>query len=191
MNSVELKDKSIGLIEYKTITAGISGTDAMVKTADIELIEAQTVCPGKYIVLFSGKLSSINAAVEAGKRDYAENIIDSFILGNPEEDIFKAIKRNRAINIEEVEALGIIETLSAASIIVAADVAAKTAHIKLIEIRIAKDMCGKAFLLLTGELASVEASVAAASKRAAEDGMLLAKNVIANPDRKVWEAILI
>lgn len=190
MNLVELKDKSIGLIEYKTITAGISGTDAMVKTADIELIEAQTVCPGKYIVLFSGKLSSINAAVEAGKRDYAENIIDSFILGNPEEDIFKAISRNKDINIEEVEALGIIETFSAASIIVAADVAAKTAHIKLIEIRIAKDMCGKAYLLLTGELASVEASVAAASKRAAEDGMLLAKNVIANPDRKVWEKLI-
>ena len=46
--------KAIGMIEFKTVSAGITAADAMVKTADVELLEAQTVCPGKYIALISG-----------------------------------------------------------------------------------------------------------------------------------------
>ena len=38
--------KAIGMIEFKTVSAGITAADAMVKTADVELLEAQTVCPG-------------------------------------------------------------------------------------------------------------------------------------------------
>ena len=36
--------KAIGMIEFKTVSAGITAADAMVKTADVELLEAQTVC---------------------------------------------------------------------------------------------------------------------------------------------------
>jgi len=49
--------------------------------------------------------------------------------------------------VENVSALGILETYDAASIIVAADIAAKTAIVQLIELRIAKGMCGKSYLL--------------------------------------------
>ena len=34
--------KAIGMIEFKTVSAGITAADAMVKTADVELLEAQT-----------------------------------------------------------------------------------------------------------------------------------------------------
>ena len=44
--------------------------------------------------------------------------------------------------VEEISALGILETYDAASIIEAADQAAKTAIVDLIELRIAKGMCG-------------------------------------------------
>ena len=39
--------KAIGMIEFKTIATGITAADAMVKTADVELVEALAVCPGK------------------------------------------------------------------------------------------------------------------------------------------------
>lgn len=47
----------------------------------------------------------------------------------------------------------------ASSIIVAADEAAKTAIVDLIELRIARGMCGKSYMLLTGEVAAVEAAI--------------------------------
>lgn len=181
-------DKAIGLVEYKTVSVGITAADKMVKTAEVEILQAQTVCPGKYIVLLCGKLSAVRAAIENGIKEYSSDVIDSFVLGNPHDSIFKGI--NGTSKILETQALGIIETYSAASIIVAADLCAKTAHVELIEIRVAKGMCGKSYLLCTGELAAVNESVEVAVKKISESGMLLNKSVIANPDRKLWENIL-
>ncbi|MBU3112752.1 BMC domain-containing protein [Clostridium lacusfryxellense] len=181
-------DKAIALIEYITVPCGIRAADKMVKTADVEIMEAQTVCPGKYMVLICGNLSAVNAAIDSGRLEFEENIIDSFILGNPHDSIFTAI--SGVTDPGEVEALGIIETFSGASIIVAADTAAKTAKVNLIEIRISRGMCGKSYLMMSGEIAAVEASVAAACINASASGMLLDKAVIARPDPKLWEKLL-
>ncbi len=121
---------AIGMVEYKTVSAGVVAADAMVKTSDVKIIEAQTVCPGKYIVIITGDLSAVDAAVKNAKVQHGSQLIGSFVLGNPHESIFPAIYG--ATEIEKVAALGIIETYDAASIIVAADEAAKTAIVDLI-----------------------------------------------------------
>ncbi len=180
--------KSIGMIEFKTVSAGITAADAMVKTAQVELLEAQTVCPGKYIALIAGSLSAVKAAVETAQKVRGEELIGSFVLGNPHESLFPAIYGTAQIG--KVGALGILETYDAASIIVAADAAAKTAIVELIELRIAKGMCGKSYLLLTGEVASVEAAIEKAKRTAAADGMYLDSSVIAHPDEQICRSIL-
>ncbi|MGB5824260.1 MAG: BMC domain-containing protein, partial [Proteocatella sp.] len=83
--------KAIGMVEYLTVSTGVQAADLILKTAETEIIEAQTVCPGKYIVLFSGDLSAVNASIEASRSKFQEKLIDSFVLGNPHEDIFPAI----------------------------------------------------------------------------------------------------
>lgn len=133
----------------------------------MEILEAQTVCPGKYIALVAGDLSAVRAAVERAKQTRPEELIGDFVLGNPDPSIFPAIYGTSRI--EGVCALGILETYDAASIIVAADIAAKTAIVQLIELRIAKGMCGKSYMLLTGEVAACESAIAAA-KAAIGDG---------------------
>ena len=100
--------KAIGMVEYKTVSTGIQAADLMLKTADVEIIEAQTVCPGKYIVIISGDLSAVTASVEASKTQYGQQLIDYFVLGNPHESIFSAIYG--AAKVENVKALGVLET---------------------------------------------------------------------------------
>lgn len=180
--------KAIGMIEFKTVASGITAADAMVKTAKVEIVEAQTVCPGKYIAIVSGDLSAVKAAVDAAKIQYPEQLIDSFVLGNPHEDIFPAIYG--ASSVEKVSALGILETYDAASIIVAADIAAKTAIVQLIELRIAKGMCGKSYMLLTGEISAVTAAIDKAKASIAKSGMVLDYSVIAHPDEQMIRSIL-
>ena len=41
--------KAIGMVEYKTVSTGIQAADLMLKTADVEIIEAQTVCPANIL----------------------------------------------------------------------------------------------------------------------------------------------
>ncbi len=176
------------MIEFKTTASGITAADTMVKTSEVEILEAQTVCPGKYIAIITGDLSAVKAAVEAAEAMGEDKCIDSFVLGNPHESIFPAIYG--ATQVEEVSALGILETYDAASIIEAADQAAKTAVVDLIELRIAKGMCGKSYMLITGEVSAVEASIERAKQLVAGKGMYLDSSVIAHPDRKMMDSIL-
>ncbi|MCD8022102.1 MAG: BMC domain-containing protein [Lachnospiraceae bacterium] len=180
--------KAIGMIEFKTTAAGITAADAMVKTAEVEILEAQTVCPGKYIAIIAGDLSAVRAAVDTAVTTYEDKCIDSFVLGNPHESIFPAIYGTS--HVEEISALGILETYDAASIIEAADQAAKTAIVDLIELRIAKGMCGKSYMLITGEVSAVEASIERAKELVAAKGMYLDSSVIAHPDRRMMEQVL-
>ncbi len=181
-------NKALGMVEFKTVSSGMKAADRMVKTAEVELLQADTVCPGKFLALISGDLSAVNAAVEAASVVDTEQLIDTFVLGNPHDSIFSALYG--ASDIGNPNALGVLETFSAATAVVAADVAAKTALVDLIELRLARGMCGKSYLLLTGEIAAVEAAIDRAKQGAGEKGMFLDSAVIPRPDKKFWSKIL-
>ena len=72
----------------------------------------------------------------------------------------------------------------------AADEAAKTAEVDLIEIRVARGMCGKSYVFLTGEVAAVDAAIKKAQAAVSENGMYLDSSVIPSPDPKLWDTIL-
>ena len=55
-------NKAIGMIEFKTVASGITATDVMLKTADVEVIMASPVCPGKYIATVAGEISAVKSA---------------------------------------------------------------------------------------------------------------------------------
>ncbi len=180
--------RAIGLIEFRTVSSGVTAADEMVKTSNVELLEAETVCPGKYIALIAGDLSAVRAAVDSATGKYPDELIDSMVLGNPHDSIFPAIYGTTVT--DEISALGILETYDVASILVAADVAAKTAIVELIELRIAKGMCGKSYMFLTGEVAAVSAAIENAKKSIEDRGMFLDSSVIAHPDKQICRKVL-
>lgn len=180
-------NKALGMIEFKTVASGITATDLMLKTANIEVVQANPVCPGKYLATIAGEISAVKAAIEAAEAFNSAMLIDKFILGNPHESVQPAICGTLPIN--DKGAIGILETFTAASAVVAADTAVKTALVELVEIRLAKGMCGKSYIILTGSVASVTAAVEKA-KNGVEDGMFLDSSVIAGPDERLWESIL-
>ena len=179
--------KALGMIEFKTVASGITATDVMLKTADVQVIQANPVCPGKYLATIAGELSSVRAAIDAAEAYNPAMLIDKFLLGNPHEDIQPAICG--AIEVKNKSAIGILETFTAAAAVVAADTAAKTALVELVEIRLAKGMCGKSYIILTGSVSSVTAAIERA-KAGVEDGMFLDSSIIAGPDERLWESIL-
>ena len=181
-------NKAIGMVEYQTVSSGITAADLMIKTANIEILQSSVVCPGKYITIISGELSAITAAIDAAKVQLGEKLVDSFVLGNPHADIFPAIYGGAPV--ENAKALGVLESFSAAATIVAADTAAKTSDVSLIELRIARGMAGKSYMLLTGDVAAVSAAIEAAKLKIGNEGMLLDSSVIPNPDKSLWGCIL-
>ena len=91
--------------------------------------------------------------------------------------------------LSRLRALGIIETFSAASIVVASDAAVKAADVQLLDVRVALGLGGKGYALMTGDVAAVNAAVEAGSTAAAESGLLVSKVVIPSPAETVFEQI--
>ena len=181
-------NKAIGMVELMTVSSGIAAADTMIKTAEVEVIQSTTVCPGKYIVIIAGELIAVKASVEAATKLKSDKVVDTFVLGNPHDAIFPAIYG--AVAPENPEALGVLETYSAASAVVAADTAAKTSLVDLLELRLCRGMCGKSYLLITGSVSAVKAAIEKAESTAADKGLLLDSSVIPNPDIKLWQSIL-
>jgi len=179
---------SIGLIELTSIAAGMQAGDAMLKASEVELLLSRSICSGKYMVMVGGEVAAVRASVDAGKQCSRGMVIDTFVIPNVHKDIFPAIS---GINqIEMLEALGIIESFSVASLVEAADAAVKTARVRLIEIRLAMALGGKAFATLTGEVAAVRSAVDAGAAVCSERGLLVNKVVIPNPRKELLKELI-
>ncbi len=170
---------AIGLLEFNSIAKGIEASDAMVKAADVNIVTSHTVCPGKFIVLISGNVAAVASSVGAGEEISRGFLIDKFIIPNVHPDVFPAITATSKIDI--LQALGVIETFSVASTILASDAAAKAADVRLIEIRLANGIGGKSFVSMTGTVADVNAAVDAGVEMARTGGLLVSHVVIPQP----------
>jgi microcompartment protein CcmL/EutN len=170
---------SIGLIELTSIAAGYQTADAMLKAAAVDLLLSRSICSGKYMVMVRGDVSAVQAAVSAGTQAARFSVIDSFVIPNLHEAVFPAIAGSSKVEI--LDALGIVESFSVASLIEGADAAVKAANVQLIEIRLAMALGGKAFVTLTGNVAAVQSSVEAAAQIVGQKGMLVNKVVIPSP----------
>jgi microcompartment protein CcmL/EutN len=170
---------SIGLIELTSIAAGFQAADAMLKASNVEMMLSRSICSGKYMVMVRGDVAAVEAAVSAGMSGCRFAVIDSFVIPNLHESVFPAI--SGASKVEEMEALGIVESFSVASLIEGADAAVKAANVQLIEIRLAMALGGKAFVTMTGNVAAVQAAVEAGAQVVGQKGMLVNKVVIPHP----------
>lgn len=178
----------IGLIELSSIAAGYQVTDAMLKAAAVELVFSRSICSGKYMVMIRGDVAGVQASVSAGQEAGDFSLVDSFVIPNVHETVFPALSGSHKA--EALEALGILEAFSVASLIEGADAAVKAANVTLIEIRLAMALGGKAFATLTGDVAAVQAAVDAGAEVIAGKGLLVNRVVIPRPRRELMSEMI-
>jgi microcompartment protein CcmL/EutN len=171
--------EAIGLVELNSIAQGITTADEMVKVAPVTLMLAMTICPGKYISLVGGDVSSVQSSVRRGVEVGEPFVVDSLYIPNIHEQVFPAIMGTGAAKV--IRSLGVIETFSVASAIIAGDGAAKAAKIELIELRLAQGLAGKSFVTLTGDVSDVSVGVRAGVALIKDSGMLVKDVVIPRP----------
>ena len=179
---------SIGLIELTSIAAGFEVGDAMLKAAEVEMLLSRSICSGKYIVLIGGDVAAVRSSVDAGVIAGKGCVIDTFVIPNVHASVFPALAG--AAQVENYDALGIIESFSVASLIEGADAAVKASRVELIEIRLAMALGGKAFCTLTGDVAAVRAAVDAGAAAVAEKGLLVNKVIIPQPRKELLKEVV-
>lgn len=178
---------AIGVVETNSIPLGILAGDQMCKTASVELVSAQTTCPGKYIVVISGEVAAVKSSVAAGIENAGASLVDSLIIPNVDERVVTAM--NGGCPIEQVSAIGIVETFSLACAISVADISVKAADVELVEVRLGRGMGGKSFVIVTGEVAAVEAAVSASVTTEENKGLVSSSVVIPSPHMDMIRAL--
>ncbi len=178
-------DPALSLIEFSSIAAGIQAADAMVKRAPIDVIQAGTVQPGKYLVLVGGLTADVEESLAAGREVGRDAILDIVFLPQVHPAVVAALRGGRSP--EASEALGVLETTSVAAAIRAADAGVKGAQVELVEVRLADGLGGKGIVLYSGLVADVEIAVALGVESLEGPDQLLRQVVIPQLHEEMWE----
>jgi microcompartment protein CcmL/EutN len=173
----------LGVLEYSSIAIGIKALDEMVKIAPVRIIEARTICPGKYLIVFSGDVASVEYSFNKGYETGKDFIVDSLFLPMVHPHVVPAI--GQVVVTDDWNAIGIIETLSVVSAIEAADIAAKTGNVKIIEIRLAIGFGSKSYVKMMGTLDAVEAALEAGTEKARMEEQLCVSTLIPQPHPEI------
>ena len=178
-------DPALSLIEFGSIAAGIQAADAMVKRAPIDVIQAGTVQPGKYLVLVGGLTADVEESLAAGREVGRGAILDIVFLPQVHPAVVAALRGGRSP--EASDALGVLETTSVAAAIRAADAGVKGAQVELVEVRLADGLGGKGIVLYSGLVADVEIAVALGVESLESPDQLLRQVVIPQLHEEMWE----
>ena len=173
---------ALALLEFNSIAAGIEAGDAMVKRAPIDRILSGTIQPGYYLVLVTGEVADVTEAVEAGLASGGDYLRDRLLLPNVHPGVIEALGGSRAP--AATDALGIVETSTVASAIMAADAGLKGAEVQLNQLRLGDGLGGKGLALFCGMVADVEAAVAIGGDAVSD--MVVRRVVIAQLDGEMW-----
>lgn len=176
-------EPAIGLLEFDSIAAGIVAGDAMVKSSPVSSLYAGTVHPGRYLVLVGGDTAAVEVALESGT---TEVVLDSLFLADVHPAVIDAITTPDPGAPMADEALGIVETSTAAAAIVAADAGVKAADVCLLALRLSDDLGGKAYCFFAGTTADVEASVEQALAVIETRGRLVGTAIIPRLHPEMW-----
>lgn len=166
---------AIAAVETSSIAQGVVAADAMLKTADVELLQAATLSPGRYWVLIGGEVATVRASHRRGVEVAADTLLDQLFIPQLHEGVMPALRGTVPQGADD--ALGILETLTAASAIVAADTAVKAANVTVRDVRLANGIGGKGVVSLSGTVSAVQAAVDAGRADALKRG-LLARSVV-------------
>ncbi len=172
---------AIAMLELCSIARGVETADAILWEADIELLCSTPVQPGKYVMLFTGGVEDVRSAIRRGVELAGSDLVDQLSIPNVHPQVETALRRREGHINGTIDALGILETTTVASAVLAADAALKRATVDLLELRIANGLGGKSYYSLTGEVSDVRSAIAAGAQSADSGGHLARQVVIARP----------
>ena len=173
---------ALALLEVSSLARGVIVADAVVKRAPVELLECGAVSPGKYLVLFAGSVAEVDESAAAGAGAAGDLLLDKLLLPGAHEQLLPAIRAGvRGFpHPAASDPAGMVELLSVAAALRAADAACKAAAVRLQFLHLARGIGGKGWFVVRGDLHSVEAAVLAATE-AAGDGLVAGAEILASP----------
>ena len=87
--------EALGMVETRGLVASIEAADAMVKSANVQLIGTEKIGSGLVSVMVRGDVGAVKSAVEAGSNAAGRlgEIIATHVIPRPHQDVEKILPK--------------------------------------------------------------------------------------------------
>jgi carbon dioxide concentrating mechanism protein CcmO len=201
---------ALGILETTGLTPALVALDVMSKTAEIRVLQAELNDFLGVCIKILGRLDAVQAAIEAGRSIAGQMggrpvaavlqrpdpaawpaiespaeynpLIQQDVVFQPANQPVADTDRNQEPNMNQ-QALGFIETQGFTAVFEAIDTACKAANVEVV----GKEKLGGGYVtvVIRGDVAAVNAAVAAGSAKVEGLGTLIAAHVVARPSSTV------
>ena len=164
---------ALALVEIDSVARGLSALDALVKKAPVEVLEANLIEPGRFLILFAGGVAEVDESL----RD------DPAIVAG---------LRGRMVlkGADDLDSLGVVEGRRVAGTLEAADRSLKDADVTLAGVRVSGGLGGRAYYVVFGAQHDVEAALDAGASVLNARGSLHRVERIARPHAEMVRWLL-
>ena len=178
---------AVALIELDSVARGIYTADAMLKEAPVSMLRSGTVHNGKYLILIGGSVAAVGMAFAKGMSAGQDHLLDAVFLPDVHESVYAACQGERQSCGNE--ALSIMEMATVSAILKSADAAVKGANVRLVELRLADDLGGKAIALYAGKVEEVETALNLSAAVMENSEFILSRSIIPHIDPDLAEQL--
>jgi microcompartment protein CcmL/EutN len=170
---------ALALVELDSVASGLRALDVLVKEAPVEVLEANLVEPGKFLILFAGGVAEVDASHKIVVTEYSSAVLSSLKLPLVHGAIIDGLRGVE--NRESIDTLGVVEGANVAATLEACDRSLKDADVTLCGVRVAIGLGGRAYYVVSGTQSDVDASVDAGRTVLEKKESLHRTEVIARP----------
>lgn len=152
--------EALAMIEVDSVARGLRALDALVKQAPVQVLEANLIEPGRFLLLFAGGVAEVQESYGAALLVSCEGTVDKMLLPWAHPALLGGL-RGLEDRDGELDTIGVIEGLHVAGTLEACDRSLKEAEVRLAGMRVTGGLAGRAYYVVHGVQHDVEAAIEA------------------------------
>ncbi len=148
---------ALALLELDSVASGLAAVDSLVKRAPVEVLEANLVEPGRFLILVAGGVAEVEESVAAVEERHETALLTRMLLPMVHPGLLAGVHGEE--HAETPDTIGVVEGTNVAGTLEAADRSLKEADVILAGIRLAIGLGGRAYYVVSGQHPDVEAAL--------------------------------
>ena len=186
-----MSSDAVALLELQGVAAGYACLDIMLKHSPVQILEANLIEPGKFLILYAGGVAEVEEAHQRVLEERGEQVCSELLLPFAHESILSGLRAATQVpKTQDYDCIAVVETKTIAGALLSVDRACKDAIVSLVGLRVSGALGGKGFFVLEGAQHDIESAMETISIAAMEKGGIFHAEVIARPHSEAVEWIL-
>ena len=185
-----MSSDAVALLELQGVAAGYACLDIMVKHSPVQILEANLIEPGKFLILYAGGVAEVEEAHQRVLEEREEQVISELLLPFAHKSVLLGLKNKTESLKVHYNCIAVVETKTIAGALLSVDRACKDALVSLVGLRVAGALGGKGFFVLEGAQHDIESAMETILVVAMEKGGIFHAEVIASPHPEAVEWML-